>query len=475
MIMEADNDGEGREFDVAKLTANAVARIDVWPLIATGQRMWMRLTGTNANGTAYINDIAPGDPVTQPLIDRGYQNRGITQAAMKNLKDGSTLTIECKTTFNKSTNESEAVAFDVRTYTIKALEDVRPDITRVEDSKGNEILPGATTVDTSIKLKGKGAKGQKVHIKDGTTVKGTADVDPQSGDWEFPLTGLSADTHSFTATAQYGSGVVSDPRIVVVTAPTAPTITRAEDSKGNEILPGATTTDTSITLKGKGAKGQKVLIKDGNTDKGTADVDPLSGDWVFPVAGLTVASHSFTATALYGSGAVSGPRIVGVGIIEDFSSYPPGRALRNAGEFMEGTKTKVTLNATLGAASSNHGVFMRTAPQILIGATYTRTSPNIIAYSLALKQGSAKSVLLNGKFVGWTTGNGHLKLEFRRNDVVVDSIVLYEGPFNNEIPMDRELSPVNGQAFDTLKFEQKGLTSQEHLTTLNLTKVTFKN
>ncbi|POA18757.1 hypothetical protein C1894_29030, partial [Pseudomonas sp. FW305-3-2-15-E-TSA2] len=206
--------------------------------------------------------------------------------------------------------ESEAVVFPVRTYTIKAIEDVRPEITRAENSKGEEILPGATTTDTSIKLKGKGAKGQKVQIKDGNTVKGTADVDPLSGDWEFSVTGLTVASHSFTATAQYGSGVVSDPRIVVVTAPTAPTISRAEDSKGNEILPGATTVDTSIKLKGKGAKGQKVQIKDGNTIKGTADVDPLSGDWEFPVTGLSADTHSFTATARYGNEEVSLPRIV---------------------------------------------------------------------------------------------------------------------------------------------------------------------
>ncbi|MEI7054137.1 hypothetical protein WCL09_27445, partial [Pseudomonas koreensis] len=181
----------------------------------------------------------------------------------------------------------------------------------MEDSKGNEILPGATTVDTSIKLEGKGAKGQKVLIKDGNIEIGIADVDPQSGDWEFPVTGLALVSHSFTATAQYGNGQISDPWVVVVTAPTAPTITRVENSKGEEILPGATTVDTSIKLEGKGAKGQKVLIKDGNIEIGTADIDPQSGDWEFPVTGLSADTHSFTATAMYGSGQVSDPpRIV---------------------------------------------------------------------------------------------------------------------------------------------------------------------
>ncbi|TNB90496.1 hypothetical protein FHG55_28735 [Pseudomonas jessenii] len=164
-------------------------------------------------------------------------------------------------------------------------------------------------------------------------------------------------------------------------------------------------------------------------------------------------------------------------LVEDFSSYPPGRGLRNAGEFMEGTKTKVTLNATLGAAdTTGQGVFAtNTMPRILRSTTYTKSSQNILAYSLALKQGSAKSVLLNGVIKGWTPGNAHIKLEFRWNNDVVDSIVLYEGPLSNDIPIDRVLSPLSGQAFNTLKFEQKGLTSLEHLTQLDIAKVTFKS
>jgi len=219
VIMEADDDGEGQEFNVGNLTSNATYRMGVWPLIATGQYVWLRLKGTNADGSNYNLQIhtAPGSMVSDKWLEQGYYERSIAFAGLRNLKDGSPLTMEFKAAFGKSTDESEAVVFPVRTYTIKAIEDVRPDITRVEDSKGNEILPGATTFDTTVTFKGKGAKGQQVKIKDCAIEIGIADVDPQSGDWVFTARNLSVASHSFTATALYGSGEVSDPpRIVVV-------------------------------------------------------------------------------------------------------------------------------------------------------------------------------------------------------------------------------------------------------------------
>ncbi|HGM5554921.1 TPA: hypothetical protein ACKP2V_005249, partial [Pseudomonas putida] len=629
------------------------------------------LKGTNADGSDYNLQIhtAPGSMVSDKWLDQGYYERSIAFAGLRNLKDGSPLTMEFKAAFGKSTNESEAVPFPVRTYTIKAFEDVRPEITRAENSKGEEILPGATTVDTSIKLKGKGAKGQKVLIKDGNIEIGIADIDPQSGDWEFPVTGLSADTHSFTATAQYGSGAVSGARVVVVTAPTAPTITRVENSKGEEILPGATTVDTSITLKGKGAKGQKVLIKDGTTVKGIADVDPQSGDWEFPVTGLSADTHSFTATARYGNEEVSLPRIVvvvaadtpaitsvkdesnwnirengytvhtsvtltgsapagqevevflgavskgkakaesnsiwtrtvsglsldvlhtfkaigqyannppsntwrltvlngvrpaitgaedskgqpisndgstgdttvrlrgtatkyleveifdgnsstgkrveanGNGIwtveltgltrtkhvfkakalygsgtesgewivnvvdlvdlVENFSSYPPSVRLRIPGESMQGDNTKVTLNEIYGGENNiNHVVAMESRK--LIGVLSTRTTQNILVYSLALKQGSAKSTILRGWFNGFYKAPVSCKLEFLKNNVVVDSTEILRGNYDSHV-IYVEYALINGQAFDTLKFEIKALSYQNTQVKVEISEVTFKS
>jgi hypothetical protein len=246
VIMDADNNGAGSQFDVSKLTANATYRMGVWPLIATGQYVWLRLKGTNADGSDYNLQIhtAPGSMVSAQWINQGYYERSIAFAGLRNLKDGSPLTMEFKAAFGKSTDESEAVVFPVRTYTIKAIEDVRPEITRVEDSKGNEILPDGTTGDTTIKLEGKGAKGQQVKIKDGAIEIGIADIDPQSGDWELTVTDLSVGDHRFIAIALYGSEQESDPRTLTVTASTTVRfcVTTTPQSPGSfETIPNGST------------------------------------------------------------------------------------------------------------------------------------------------------------------------------------------------------------------------------------------
>ncbi|PHH38825.1 Ig-like domain-containing protein [Pseudomonas putida] len=644
-IEQADNDGAGPELHTGNLTQASV-RMGDWPLIALGQYVWLRLHGTNADGSAYLREIwsAPTAGTTPDWIADRFFTAPLPADELKALQDGSDLELVFKAALGQSTVESEAVEFPVRTYTIKAFEDVRPEITRVENSKGEEILPGATTVDTSITLKGKGAKGQKVLIKDGNIEIGIADIDPQSGDWEFPVTGLSADTHSFTATAQYGSGAVSGARVVVVTAPTAPTITRVENSNGEEILPGATTVDTSIKLKGKGAKGQKVLIKDGNIEIGIADVDPQSGDWEFLVTGLNADTHSFTATARYGNEEVSLPRIVvvvaadtpaitsvkdesnwnirengytvhtsvtftgsapagqevevflgavskgkakaesnsiwtrtvsglsldvlhtfkaigqyannppsntwrltvlngvrpaitgaedskgqpisndgstgdttvrlrgtatkyleveifdgnsstgkrveadGNGIwtveltgltrtkhvfkakalygsgtesgewivnvvdlvdlVEDFSSYPD-KVIGNPGDSMEGTHTKWTIITNSGDEEYNWcWRFALPDPQVQ-SHMYYLSAQNTLAYSLALKRGSAKSVTIKGRY--GINYNTRIQLEFLQNNNLVSSMVFFEG-VAADVRFERKVAPVNGQAFDAIKF-----------------------
>ncbi|MEN5043753.1 hypothetical protein [Pseudomonas koreensis] len=299
-IEQADNDGAGPELHTGNLTQASV-RMGDWPLIALNQYVWLRLRGIKADGSAYLREIwsAPTAFTTPDWIADRFFTAPLPADELNALQDGSGLALAFKAALGQSTVESEAVEFPVRTYTIKAFEDVRPEITRVEDSKGEEILPGATTVDTSIKLKGKGAKGQKVLIKDGNIEIGIADVDPQSGDWEFPVTGLSADTHSFTATARYGNEEVSLPRIVVVVAADIPAITSVKDESNWNIRENGYTVHTSVTLTGSAPDGQEVEVFLGAVSKGKAKAGSNS-IWTRTVSGLSLdVLHTFKAIGQY--------------------------------------------------------------------------------------------------------------------------------------------------------------------------------
>ncbi|MCU1772171.1 Ig-like domain-containing protein, partial [Pseudomonas sp. 13B_3.2_Bac1] len=304
IIKDADNNGEGPEFNVGKLTANAIYRMGIWPLIAPLQYVWLRLTGTNADGSDYNLQIhtAPGSYVTDGWITQGYLERNIALAGLRNLKDGSTLTMAFKAAFGKDPNESLAVAFPVRTYTVRALVEVRPDITRVEGSKG-EISEGGETEDTTITLTGTASLGQQVQIKDGTTIIEDATADASSGIWTLVISGLAEGCHIFTATALYGSGQESIPRSLEVVSE-RPVIKRMTDAAGGPIDDLGTTNYTSVNLGGTAAAGQQVQILDGTTVKKTEDVDD-SGNWTASLSELTRGGHSIIAKATYGTLPVS--------------------------------------------------------------------------------------------------------------------------------------------------------------------------
>jgi len=182
-------------------------------------------------------------------------------------------------------------------------------------------------VETAVTLTGTASKGQKIEVLDGTVSKGQVTADPVTGIWTLLVSGLTVAAHSFTAKALYGSGAVSAARTLTVTAVAAPTLTSVKGSpSGVEIPNGGTTVETAVTLTGTASKGQKIEVLDGTVSKGRATADPVTGIWTLLVSGLTVAAHSFTAKALYGSGQTSVARTFTVTnpiVIEDFESVSP--------------------------------------------------------------------------------------------------------------------------------------------------------
>ncbi|MBF6036988.1 hypothetical protein H8F23_27375, partial [Pseudomonas sp. P155] len=244
----------------------------------------------------------------------GFYTHAFPLADLQSLEDGSDLELEFKAGFGGTQVESEAVTFALRTYKIKAYENIVPTLDSVKGSPSGVEIPNAKfTVETAVTLSGVAAKGQQIEVFDGSNPKGKATADPATGIWVLPVTGLSVAAHSFKAKALYGAGAESAARTLTVTAATAPTLTSVKGSPSGVEIPNAKfTVETAVTLSGVAAKGQQIEVFDGSNSKGKATADPATGIWVLPVTGLSVAAHSFKAKALYGAGAESAARTLTV-------------------------------------------------------------------------------------------------------------------------------------------------------------------
>ncbi|MBD9602528.1 hypothetical protein IB252_22195 [Pseudomonas sp. PDM10] len=208
----------GNELNISTLLDGARTRIAKWPFIALGQKLWLRYSGTNADGSAFTDQTYNAAPIPTDGLPNGMLPHAPV-AKLRNLKDGSTLRVEFKVTFDGSTDESTAVTFPVRTYTIKAVAIVAPTLDSVKGSpSGEEIPDNGYTVETAVTLSGTASKGHNVEVFDGTTSKGQAMADKSTGVWTLLVSGLSEALHSFKAKALYGTGVVSAERTLTVTA-----------------------------------------------------------------------------------------------------------------------------------------------------------------------------------------------------------------------------------------------------------------
>lgn len=309
-IIEAD---ANNFLDVIALgTKNATIHGLLWTLIEVGQQVWLKLEGKKANGTAHNLTIwnGSGHYVNGTWVAQGFWPRSLVNSYLKELGDGSTLTLKFKAALDKSNIEANAVVFPDRVYTIRAAALLSPTITSVKGSPGNvEIANGASTSDTTLVFSGKAAPGQQIELRDKGVVKATVAVDA-ADNWNHTLTGQAIGAHSYTAKAKYGTLPESAVRTLTIVANIAPTITSVKDPKNVEISHGGTTVETNLTLSGAASNGQQIEVFDGTTSKGKATVDALTGIWTLMVSGLAVAAHTFIAKALYGSGNTSQPRTV---------------------------------------------------------------------------------------------------------------------------------------------------------------------
>lgn len=202
-------------------------------------------------------------------------------------------------------NETSPYSFNISEQAVTPpAPEIHPAITSVRDSS-KELGEGSTTTDTVVSVAGAAMAAQSVELFDGQDSKGVVPVD-SNGEWTASVMGLAIGTHSITAKASYGSGLVSTQRTFTIWVDAKPTIDRVQDSQG-EVSNGGTTVDTHLTVSGTASANQMVALFDGQTALGTAVVN-TAGAWTFDLTGLTIGTHSVTAKANYGSSQISAPR-----------------------------------------------------------------------------------------------------------------------------------------------------------------------
>lgn len=125
-ILQAMDNGDGAELDLATISASAMLHAPDWPLIALGQFVWLRFIGVLANGYAYdrLYWQAPTAQTNEAWISDGFYQERFSDDVLnelKGLKEGSTLSIGFKTALSGSQNENEAVTGPVREYRITGV------------------------------------------------------------------------------------------------------------------------------------------------------------------------------------------------------------------------------------------------------------------------------------------------------------------------------------------------------------------
>ncbi|MCQ6258833.1 hypothetical protein [Pseudomonas sp. Q11] len=201
LILEAVGAGTGLELDLASFTGDASLMVDPWPLIALDQKVWLRCEGTKSDGTEHTITLQTALGVTASEVGAGLF-KSVPRGQLQLLRDRSDLTLVLEVTFDKSPEVATAVAFPLRTYSIKAVVLDTPLITSVKDASDTPISDGGYTFATTVKLTGEATPNTKVEIFDNDDYKKTVEVDAR-GLWHDTLSGLDLGSHSFTARAIY--------------------------------------------------------------------------------------------------------------------------------------------------------------------------------------------------------------------------------------------------------------------------------
>ncbi len=160
----------------------------------------IRYASYTASTTVEVSGTASPHQVVSISDNHGFvdtataDGKGVWKKPLTGLKEGLYI---IKVAGSHNTNDSRFIVVDPR-FTI---------ITVARDSSGNVIPWNGVTYDRSIVLAGTGAAGEEIEIHNRVTLLGKPRVKPD-GRWDFPVNGLTSDTHVFRALGSYSGGLV---------------------------------------------------------------------------------------------------------------------------------------------------------------------------------------------------------------------------------------------------------------------------
>ncbi|KJV24946.1 Ig-like domain-containing protein [Luteibacter yeojuensis] len=137
------NQASGGVVDLSTFTGKAKVAVAPWPLIATGQRTWLRAEGTKANGTRDTHPLRENTAVTASEVTDGLLEN-LPRTWLQGLKDGSQLTLRLSVNFAGAADEASSKAFPPRSYTLKLAKPLSIDTSLMTLEVGESEVRTAT-------------------------------------------------------------------------------------------------------------------------------------------------------------------------------------------------------------------------------------------------------------------------------------------------------------------------------------------
>jgi hypothetical protein len=121
----AIDEAEGDQLDLGAFDGDATITCAPWPLIAAGQKVWLTVDGTLADGSATTLALWTASEVVASDVVDGL-SEALPRGWLESLLDDSSITLRLDVTLNGSTQSDEKIKFRESDYTLRtrgALED----------------------------------------------------------------------------------------------------------------------------------------------------------------------------------------------------------------------------------------------------------------------------------------------------------------------------------------------------------------